>query len=567
MDVPVTSTLQNPISTTLSAGLTPTYPGTPTLLTVTVAQSSAVFVPYQVIDIGTPADLEQVYVVAGGTGQFTAWIQLNHPGPVGPALGEPVQVYSLPGVSCPLAALAYNQLWRAGDPNNPHYLYFSPVGYPENCPPQNYIPVGSPSDPITVLVNWRGNLFVSTLSTWYQIYPGLNGGIPYAQSTGSTRGCVASYGWTLIEGEIWYQAADGIRAFRGVEGAYQTLLIEWLYQDNPLTPVTLVDITKLSQTLASYRDNQAIFVYIGVDGNPHRLLYSTLNRRWRNDDIAATAIYLEADTDTLVYSKPMTIGGVSGWGIVYDTYSQDYDDGGWVGGSLAQLPIPITLQTPYRDQNTPNNQKQYNTLTIDANPNGQTLAVQLLFDDNNGAVAPITPTPATFTGAVRNKFEFEINAGSGQPAYRMGVVISGGVTAAPQLYQIDYHAALLAECRTSYDSYWLQFGTELQKLVKQGYFDYTTQGSTITAALYADGSSTPYYTFTLPLNPNRLSVPVRVRFGNGLGLGVSSMRLFRIILTSSSSFQLWSPLAIDQKPLLPTGASGYKKTVLGDTSP
>jgi hypothetical protein len=60
---------------------------------------------------------------------------------------------------------------------------------------------------------------------------------------------------------------------------------------------------------------------------------------------------------------------------------------------------------------------------------------------------------------------------------------------------------------------------------------------------------------------------MRVRFGNSSGVGISSMRLFRIIMTSASPFQLWNPLLVDQKPLLPTDATGYKKTPLGDTSP
>ena len=51
----------------------------------------------------------------------------------------------------------------------------------------------------------------------------------------------------------------------------------------------------------------------------------------------------------------------------------------------------------------------------------QVYAVQHLvrcIDDNNGNVAPVMPSPATFTGTARNKYQFKINGGQGQQAYR-----------------------------------------------------------------------------------------------------------------------------------------------------
>jgi hypothetical protein len=152
--------------------------------------------------------------------------------------------------------LAYGQLWWAGDPNNPHYLYYSKPGYPENAGPQNYIAVSQPSDPITVVANFRGTLFVSTLTTWYQI---IGGASPYAQPTGSKHGCVAKHGYTKTESAIFFQSIDGIREFRGADAAYRSLPIEWLYRNNNLTPIPLVDLNNLSYVTMAYWNN---FVYI-----------------------------------------------------------------------------------------------------------------------------------------------------------------------------------------------------------------------------------------------------------------------------------------------------------------
>ena len=561
-DVPVTSTLPNPINTTITnvagIGPTPVNTNTPTLVAVTVANAAVNFVANQVVFIGQTTNLEETVVVTGGTGTFTCYIQSFH------SLGELVRASSLPAQPLYLAAIAYGLHWMAGDPNNPHYLYYTNPGYPENAGPQNHIPVGTPSDPIVAVIQTRGVLFVETLSTWYQIYPG---NPPYAQSTGAKHGSPASFGWAIGENEVWTQAIDGIRSFRGTDAPYRSLIIEWLYRLIPLSPVPLVDISnsKLSTILAAYHQNTAIFVYTGVDTKLHRLLYDTSFQRWRNDDVPATAILVESDTDRLIYSKPMTIAGVSGWAIVEEV-SQDYDDGGWVSGALVQLPISVTAQTSYSDQKAPNNQKQYNVLTIDANPAGQTITPLLLFDDNNGSVASVATTPPTFTGSGRAKFQFQINAGAGQQAYRASLQVSWSGTSAPEIHQADIYAAILTDVRSSLDSYWIKFNTDGFKVIKQGWFDYTSTAA-ITVNLYVDGNmTTPFYTFTLPANPTRASSPVRVRFGNVLGVGARMLRLFRMIGTSIAPFQLWSPVQVDVK-LIGTQGKGYSMQPIGGLTP
>lgn len=202
-DVPVTSTLPNPIYTTLRNAPT-NLPGANDVywffgpIQIQVTNPSAVFIPGQIVDVGTPQNLEQVTVQQGGTGQFYAVLRLIH------AAGEPVQVFALPAQPVDLVELAYGQMWWAGDPNNPHFLYYSKEGYPENCGPQNYIPVSQPSDPIMAIINFRGTLFAATLTTWYIIVGG-GGQTPYAQPTGSKHGLVAKHGWTKTESAIWYQ--------------------------------------------------------------------------------------------------------------------------------------------------------------------------------------------------------------------------------------------------------------------------------------------------------------------------------------------------------------------------
>ena len=546
-DQPVTSTLQNPIVTTVQSTITPSAPFVPIL--VTVSNAGAVFLPGQIVDIGNVSNLEQVIVSVGGTGSFQACVQLMHHS------GEPVYVFSIPAQPVNLAILAYNQVWLAGDPNNPHLLYYSNSGFPENFPPQNYIPVSNPSDPIMGMVNFRGTLFVATKSTWYQIYPGSP---PTAQPTGSKHGLAASFGFTQTESSIWYQSFDGIREFRGADGPYQSALIEWLFQNQPTSPSPspLVPLNQslISQVKMAYWNNRIFIIYPGIDGANHRLIYFTTYQRWRNDDLYVNAINYESDTNTLVIARVATPGNPQGSNYAFcQDQVGDYDDAGYSAGLLVKSPIGFNIQTPYYDQSSPDTQKQYNVFDVDANPNGQTLTLTLLFDDNNGTIPPIVLPP--FTGILRQKFQFTVNSGLGQQAYRMSAKLTGSVVQAPIIYQMSMHAALLVEQVNSYDTYEIKFNTDESKLVKQGWFDYTSN-ALVTVNLYADGSSSPYYTFVLPANPNRLEVPMRVRFPS------AKLRLFRLVALcpQGNQFQFWSAPQIDQKPL--KVGSGYVRSEL-----
>jgi hypothetical protein len=538
-DPPVTSTLQNPIVTYLSAptigpGTSPYSQFAPQAITVT--GSTATFLPNQTVVVGNPQNLEQTQVVTGGIGGFTAVLRLTH------AAGEQVQVFSIPQQPCDLVAEAYGQLWVAGDPNNPHYLYYSKPGYPENFGPQRYIPCGTPASPIMAVINWRGTLFVATLTTWYQIVPG---NPPYPQSTGSIHGLVSKRGWAKAESAIWIQALDGIREFRGSDGAYRSLPIEWIYRDVDLTPVPLVDNTQLSTVSLAFWRNNVYAAYTALDGSRDRLVWDCNYSRWRNDDVPALTMYLEEDTQTLLYAKHMTSGMQSGYAIVQGEVG-DYDDGGWVNGALTEIPINMDCQLPYQDVGAPHYPKQWNVFEVDANTNGQTVTLKLNFDDG---IAPLTL--GTFNTTERQKIQFNVNDGAGVESYKCSPELTAAVTVAPYIYQINAYADTLAANRTSLDVYWWKFGTEETKFCKEVYFDYTATTS-VALSFYVDGEDTPYYTDTLPARPDRAVIRVR--------LPALMFRTWRLIALSDQPMQNWSAPRAKWKPV--NQASGYQSAEL-----
>jgi hypothetical protein len=114
---------------------------------------------------------------------------------------------------------------------------------------------------------------------------------------------------------------------------------------------------------------------------------------------------------------------------------------------------------------------------------------------------------------------------------------------------MNVYAAALAAARSTLDSYWLKFGIgDQSKTVKQCYVDYTS-ADPVVITIFADGSLTPYYTYTLPAEPNR--AVIRVRFP------AIKLRTFRIIITSGASMQIWSTPRLEWKPILASGANGY----------
>ena len=551
-DPPVTSSLVTPILTSLAVATT--GPGSSFYSTympqlITVVDDTAVFVPTQVVLLGNAYNLEEVLVVEGGTGQFTAIVRLQH------NAGEQVQVNSTPRTFCNLCCTVNlpggaTQVLVAGDKTNPHRVYYAKPGQPENFGPENYVDSSSPDDPVMALINWRGTGLVATQNTWY-IFVG--GAQPYLQPTGAAHGMIAEQGWCLVEGEIAFRSQDGWRFFSGADGKYMTLPVEWIFRTNPDCLPPQAAPLDASQDVFAYYNNLVIGSYVSLDdGIRYRLIYDTVYSRYRQDDIAATAMLWERDTNLLLCGVP--IGSASntiGYALVEDQqYNQDYDDGGWNSGSLVQVPVNIQIQLPYKDVGKPHFPKQFNVLETDANTQGQSLETTLYFNTEPETSIVL---PTVNSGTVREKLQQKINAGDGQQAYAMSIKHTMAVTVAPTLFQENVYAAILADYRTSFDSYWQKAGSNELKLWKEGYFDYSATGE-VMFSLYANGDmDNPYFEFTLPIQADRTDV--RVLFP------ALKCRLWRMVGISAGDFQLWSPVTIDSKPLLE--GSGYERVPYG----
>lgn len=534
-DVPVPSLLVTPVNTTLQNAITVTGAGS--VQTVTPVSMSNISVRQQVT-LGTPTAIENNYetvvVLTVGPSSFTAFVQNSH------SIGEQVQANYKVGQPVYGMVQAYNQNWYWGDPNNPSTLYYSTPFGPQYVSEANSVIISTPDDIITAVASFGGNLYCSTLkSGWWWIAPGTGQNpnpVPYP--TKAKHGCTGAFAYVVTEQGVYYQSIDGIRFFDGGESEYLTQNTEFIWQGVGSTPIVESDQTKLSQTFMAYWNNMIFVSYIGIDSNRHRMIYQTVYKRWRNDDVDAQCLYLEADTNQLLYGDSNGLVHIDRQNLPYDQVSN--------GGNLAQGPIAIDLQTAYNFMSAPANPKQFNSPQFDVNTNGQTITVTLLFDDGQTSV-----TLGTINTTERQKVNFQLNNGEGVQAYKVSLQITGNLTNWVYLYQAAIESLTLPKTRRAFDTYDLNMGGPDSKYCRDVFFQYSAQ-SAITVNVYYDDSPNPGFTFTMP-QAGGIRNPLRQR------LPAVSFRTIRFVGTSTADFMFWEDSCAFFK--FQNAARGYEKAL------
>ena len=498
--------------------------------------------PNQQITVDTGNNQEIVVVQSVTATTFTAYFQLAH------SISTPISASTRQGHAVNLMTVAFDIAWFAGDGDNPNRLYYSKTTNPEAVPPENWIEIGTPADPIMATVFFSGQLFVLTQSRIYRVIIPYAGATPTPYPTASRHGLFANFAFCISEGLIPYLSKDGIYIFQGSVSQYATEVIEWLFADKEpnLGPVPAQAPATAQNTIMAFTKNEFYVSYLDVNGTQRRVSYDFKANRWRNDDVPATAMFYEEDTDELVIGDQL--------GMIYrDRRGDSYVSPNFShGGSFFNAPINISLQTGAQDQGLPNNDKSYNELTLDMDC-PDPVNISLIFDD--GKLAPlVVATNVTTIG--RQRVYFPINAGVGQVSKNVILLISGGVgiTGPAHFYYWHIKAAVEAEWRESFDSYFLKQGTDRFKVWKQCWVEYVAPDPAgITFSVYTEGSTTPTFTFNVPQTTVRTSK--RIRFP------ATKAKIWRVIGTSPSKFRLYSESFVEYKEV--NTASGYQKENFG----
>lgn len=553
-DVPLTTTLPVPVTATLVGAVVGGG-------TQTVALSSVVnvYVNQQMtIDVGNLQETVIVQAVAGNN--ITAYFQLSH------LAGTAVTATTRSGHAVNVGAVAFEMAWLIGDADNPDRLYYSKPEDPESFPPQNWIEIGTPSDPLMGVVAMRGQIFVFSLSRVYRVvvYPGV---APVYYPTSSRHGLAASFAWCVEESQIWYRSQDGIYVFEGDDSKYVSEPIEWLLankepnlsyigigaQDINLDMSNITPAIFSAASCMAYAKNEVFYSYQGVDGTRRRLIFDTAKQRWRNDGAGYLSMLFEEDTQNFLC-------GDSSNGLVYIDRTGDFDSGGYVAGSIVENPIAFQFQSPALDQGYSRNNKIYTELTIDLDTSGQsgsgiTISALVIFD--LGMTTENVFGPFVLSSNGRSQIPLLFNNGEAYAARTVTVSVDGVVVAPVHLYGIHIKAAVDAEYRLSYDSYWDKFGTDEPKFIKQCYLEYVApDAGGINFSVYTEGSALPAFSFNAPQALTRTVLLVRVP--------PTKFHTFRTVGVSVTPFQLYGESHWEWKPV--TGDKGYAKAKFGQIS-
>lgn len=547
-DPPVTTLLPAPVSAIFELlGFSALGPG---LVNAFVVGGNVV--PGQLVTIGSFPLQEQAYVQSVGSGTAVIYLQLQHAKAGTHNPGTPLTASTNPSTPMNLMAIAFDKAWLAGDPNNPHVLYYSTTFQPETFPVQNFLEIGTPDAPIMALIELNGLLFVFTTKRVYEIL-GAGSAVPTVIPTGVKHGLAAQFAWCASESRIYYLSYDGIYVFSGGASNYLSEPVEWIWTGKNLGPIPALNSTRISNVFMAYANREVFVAYTDQSSVTHRLIYHEIYKRWRNDDYLSgniTAQYFAEDVGTLFVAKSDS--------MVYQDRVNDFDSGGFSGGVQIQNAIPFKLQTAQMDQSEvqadyAKRNKLYNEMTLDFDSGGQNVVVSLLFNGGASVVGGTTMAMGTFSQNGRGQIQMNINSGDGQEALNVGVLITGSVTTAVTFYEVHIRAAVQAEFRKSWDTWWVGYGTDEWHLYKQIFAEYkAADAAGVSVLAFTDGNmAAPAFTFTLPQTSGTHRASKKVRFPT------TKCRLIRFIGTSNSNFQMYDDTQIEHKKI--GSAKGYER--------
>ena len=225
----------------------------------------------------------------------------------------------------PLASLVttyQEHTFLAGDPENPHYLYWSKRFRPESWPQENFLEIGNADDPITQITTVAGVLGVFTRSTKYRLTGNTDSGFVHWEAL-SHRGTRSPKSVVTTDKGVVFVSPDGVwisnfiepdrKLSDKIEGLFLGADHDANMEEDPINQDALVEIA------ATHWKNRYYFSYPSGTSitNDRTAVYDFATEEWTIYDHAMSSMMTEHDTNLLV------AGGTNGNLYVLETDTGD----------------------------------------------------------------------------------------------------------------------------------------------------------------------------------------------------------------------------------------------------
>jgi hypothetical protein len=440
-DPPVPSTAKNPLRSQLNA-IGTLGPGRVTFLTNSAIFESGFLFPYGATRGST------MHIIGGEdvtiefiTSPQTAVVYLQK------SYGNNtlVEIDTVCNQSCNLTTQAFDSIFIAGDPANPHILYKSKTGFPEAFPVADasgtvlQLLVSDPGNPIVNITEFRGNILCMCAKSFYEV-PVFNGVMLPANITPAQRGLYAKDAWCRVDNAIWYLGYDGIYSWDGAQSIKMSEAVDLIFHNFRSTLGTVNELAPINfspswaqYTRMCYYHNLVHVIYIDVDALTWELVYDTRAGRWYQNEKSnghiggqeERVLFTENDTGNLIYLRD---GGFCCIDDSEDTNNNTSDEysGSPIGSGTTIRGIAVTGWLDCGDQYV---NKVFDEILIDFDPGGplfgNALVVTVYTDYSWATVVDTFSIPAAAVSQ-RQWFSFIMNQQSNTGWNREAKVIAFG---------------------------------------------------------------------------------------------------------------------------------------------
>lgn len=357
--------------------------------------------------------------------------------------------------------------WGASDdPQN--LVRFSKRVDVESFPQSYYIYVGSGSEHVIRLIVLAESLYAFTTANVYRII-GSDSTSYQAINTGFGRGINNQFAVVRSPGSIAMACFDGIYEFPSgkslsaqIDGVFHGLTVGGILPINPAA---------LAATRMEFYDNTLYVCYPSGTSttNDASMVLDALYQRWMPSDQSGRALYAEFDSNKLLMAKS---------GGIYQLETGTTDSGG---------AIYLDLETKYLDLDYPGQQKVFSDMALDVNTAGETLSVQLFYDNGAAASAAVSVSNTS-----RRLMPLAISSGDGHKALNCQLRITGSVTSQVFVYRAIFYVLVEPASRASFQTDWEDTGYPYDKYWKEILIEADTGGGGTTVHLDIDGVNDVY---------------------------------------------------------------------------